>query len=201
MFEADNQTVLDAYLQDSIDYQGLDSLARLWINYKTDYAPLVNFAKENKLPLVATNIPRPYANKVHKKGFSALDSLTVLEKSWMAPLPIVFDSELSTYKNILVMMGEHGTPELVKAQALKDATMAHFISSNHKSNHLFLHYNGAYHSDFHEGILWYLKSAKSELKYTTINTVSQENINSLLVENKQKADFIICVDSNMTTTY
>ena len=49
-------------------------------------------------------------------------------------------------------MGDYGTPELVMAQASKDATMAYFISENLKPNHTFIHYNGSYHSDNYEGI-------------------------------------------------
>jgi len=201
MFEADNQLILNDYLKDAINYKELDSLARLWKNYKTDYAPLVDFAKNNKIPFIATNIPRRYANMVYKGDFKALDTLSTEEKEWIAPLPIAFDSELSTYKNILLMMGDHGSPKLVKAQAIKDATMAHFILNNYKENSLFIHYNGAYHSDFYEGILWYLKRAKPDYEYATITTVSQDNIYQLLEENKQRADFIICVDIDMTTTY
>lgn len=201
MFEADNQIPLNEYLLDSITSKELDTLARLWPNYKTDYAPLVNFAKENQLPFIATNIPRRYARMVFKNGFEGLDSLTSIEKEWMAPLPIPFDSELPTYKNILVMMGDHGSPKLVQAQAVKDATMAHFILANLKDGQLFLHFNGAYHSDFYEGILWYLKGARMDLNYATISTVSQDDIADLLDENLGKADFIICVDENMTTTY
>ena len=40
-------TALDL-LQGKITAKGLDSAARLWSNYKTDYAPIVNFAKEKK---------------------------------------------------------------------------------------------------------------------------------------------------------
>ncbi|MEZ4981018.1 MAG: ChaN family lipoprotein [Saprospiraceae bacterium] len=47
----------------------LDSTARLWSNYKTDYAPLVDFAKENDLQFVATNIPRRYASLVYMNRF------------------------------------------------------------------------------------------------------------------------------------
>jgi uncharacterized iron-regulated protein len=201
MFEADNQTLLNDYLKGTIDYKDLDSLARLWPNYKTDYAPLVDLAKDKNIEFVATNIPRRYASLVYKKGFKALDTLSALEKSWIAPLPMAFDSELKTYKSILEMMGEHGTPELVMAQAAKDATMAYFILENYKKDNLFIHYNGAFHSDEYEGILWYLKRNKPNLNYKTITTVTQENVNKLLEENKIKADFIICVDENMTTTY
>ena len=99
------------------------------------------------------------------------------------------------------MMGDHGTPELVMAQATKDATMAYFILKHFKKGDLFIHYNGAYHSDFYEGILWYLKRTRSDLQYATISTVSQDNVNKLLPEHHKKADFIICVNSNMTSTY
>jgi uncharacterized iron-regulated protein len=201
MFEADNQIPLNDYLKGEITYEGLDTLARLWPNYETDYAPLVDFAKENNLTFVATNIPRRFANAVYSKGFETLDSLTDEEKSWVAPLPITFDPELPRYKNILVELGDHGSPELIMAQATKDATMAHFILKNYVSGKLFIHYNGSYHSDFYEGILWYLKQENPTLNYGTISTVSQDNISKLEKEHRNKADFIICVDSDMTTTY
>ena len=202
MFERDNQTVLNDYLSGRIDYSGLDTLARLWSNYKTDYAPLVNFAKEKNIPFTATNIPRRLASKVYLKGgFSALDNMTEEEKNWVVPLPIPFDANLPTYQNILTMMGDHGTPELIKAQAIKDATMAYSIKQNYRSGSIFLHFNGAYHSDSYEGILWYLKKDEKELNYATISTVSQEDIGKLEEENKERADFIICVDEDMTNTY
>jgi hypothetical protein len=71
----------------------------------------------------------------------------------------------------------------------------------HKPGSLFIHYNGAYHSENYEGIVWYLKKQNPVLKIATITTISQKDIRSLLKENKNKADFIICVDEDMTTTY
>lgn len=201
MFEADNQEPLNNYLNGEIDQKGLDTLARLWINYATDYAPLVNFARDNKIPFIATNIPRRYASMVYKNGYKILDSLTIQEKAWIAPLPIEFDPELPGYENILKMMGDHGTPELVMAQAIKDATMAHFILKNYSPNSRLLHFNGAYHSNNYEGILWYLKLSAPNYRYATISTVSQDTIDKLLPEHKGLADFIICVDAHMTNTY
>jgi len=201
MFEADNQDELNLYLRDSIDYETLDSLARLWPNYKTDYAPLVDMAKNNGQKFIATNIPRRYASMVFKKGLEALDSLTNKEKEWIAPLPIEYDPELPGYKNMLSMMGGHGGENFPKAQAIKDATMAYFISKNYIFGNKFIHFNGAYHSDNYEGILWYLKKSNPNIIYVTISTVSQANVEALEEENMGKADFIICVDENMTTTY
>ena len=75
MIEADNQDELDDYLSGKIDYKALDSTARLWNNHKTDYAPLVDFARDSSLVFVASNVPRRYASMVYRGGFEALDSL------------------------------------------------------------------------------------------------------------------------------
>ena len=201
MFEADNQQALNNYLAGKITAKGLDSAARLWSNYKTDYAPIINFAKEKNAAFIATNIPRRYASLVSKKGFEALDTLSTLEKSWMAPLPMDYDSTLPGYVKMLEMMGGHGGANMPKAQATKDATMAYFILQNFKQGSLFIHYNGSFHSENYDGINWYLKRKRPDLNYGTITTVSQKNIKELLAENKGKADFIICVDEDMTNTY
>ncbi len=202
MLEADNQKALNNYFAGIIDQDGLDTLARLWSNYETDYAPIVDFAKENGVPFIATNIPRRYASMVYTQGgFSALDNLSDYEKGWIAPLPIVYDPNLPQYQNILTMMDGHGTPDLVRAQAIKDATMAHFILKNYQPGSTFLHLNGAYHSDFFEGILWYLQQQNSELNYLTITTVEQDDVFKLAEEHRGRANFIICVDTNMTKTY
>lgn len=201
MFEVDNQQALNNYLAGKISAKGLDSSARLWKNYNTDYAPLVNYAKEKKYAFIATNIPRKYASLVAKGGFEALDTLGALEKSWMMPLPVLYDSNLACYKNMLTMMGAHGGANLPKAQAVKDATMAHFIITNLQAGVPFLHYNGSYHSDNFESINWYLKKGKPGIRIGTISTVSQKSLSALEAENKGKADFIIVVDEDMTTTY
>ena len=201
MFERDNQAALTDYLRGKITAKGLDSSARLWKNYKTDYAPLVNFAKDRNLPFIATNVPRKYASQVSRTGFESLSNLTSEEKAWIAPLPIAYDSNLPGYQKMLTMMGEHTSPNMPKAQALKDATMAHFIFSNWNPGVLFIHYNGSYHSEYHEGISWYLKRSKADIKIATIATVSQKEIDSLLPEHFLKADYIICVEDDMTGTY
>ena len=201
MFEADNQDALNKYLKGEINQKGLDTLARLWNNYKTDYKPITDLVKEKGGKYIATNIPRRYASMVHKGGFESLDKLPEEEKAWIAPLPVAYDPELPGYKNMLAMFGDHASPNFPKAQAIKDATMGHFIMENFAQGVVFLHLNGAYHSDNYEGILWYLKNKNPNFKYLTISTVSQKDVNKLETENKGKADFIICVDANMTTTY
>lgn len=201
MFETDNQNELDQYLEDKLDMKGLNTLARLWPNFNTDYAPLVNYAKVNKIVFVATNVPRKYAVMVNHGGFKALDSLNYEEKKWIAPLPIPFDSTISSYQNILDMMGSHGTMNLVRAQALKDATMANSILRYYNKTNLFIHFNGSYHSDYHEGIIWYINQYRPGLNISNITTVMQPDNKKLDNDHIGSADYIICVDEDMTSTY
>ncbi len=202
MFEADDQVVLNEYLSGLIEEQHLLKEAKIWTNYKTDYKPLVEFARQHKVPVIASNIPRRYANLVYRKGLQALDSLPD-GKQWIAPLPITVDLELPGYKNMIAMMGGHsarGTAEnMAVSQAVKDATMAHFILRN-KTGKVY-HVNGSYHSQNGEGIIWYLKQAQPALKIAAIQVVEQDSIESIEPANKDLADFIICVPKDMTKTY
>ncbi len=238
MFEADNQLIMNEYLAGQITEAKFEEEARLWKNYKTDYKPLVLVAKENELTFVATNIPRRYANMVFKRGVLSLDSLSAEAKSYIAPLPLEYDTSLSCYKQLMGSgggptekatmpmaampkdamhkspmgdsikveggskspMGGHGSTNLADAQAIKDATMSHFIMEHWKPGVLFIHYNGAYHSDEFESMNWFLKRANPDLKIVTISTVSQDDVDMLEEESEGKADFIIAVPSTMTQT-
>ncbi|MBL4724852.1 MAG: ChaN family lipoprotein, partial [Lutibacter sp.] len=184
-----------------INQKEFDTVARLWSNYATDYKPLVDFAKNNELKFIATNIPRRYASLVFKGGFKDLNRLTSKEKSWIAPLPISYDATLPGYVKMKEMMGGHGGDNLPKAQAVKDATMAHFILKNIEKEKLFIHYNGSYHSDNYEGINWYLKQKNKKISIVTVTIVEQENLKVFKKENKLRADYIIVVPPTMTKTY
>ncbi len=201
MFEADNQYVLDEYLSGNFDYKTLKNEIKVWPNNKTDYQPLVDFALKHQLKFVATNIPRRYANMVYKNGFQALDSISVEGKTSFAPLPISYDANLPGYKKMLEMAHGHGGENLPKAQAIKDATMAHFILKNWERGQTFIHFNGTYHSNNFEGIMWYLKNEKADLKIITIGSVEQDSVNTLTEENKGIANFIVCTPESMTKTH
>lgn len=206
MFEADNQLLLDEYLGSKYDAAKFEAEVKLWKNYRTDYKPLVEFAVKNGLQFIATNVPRRYASMVSKGGFEVLDSLSPEAKRFIAPLPVVYDPELKCYKDMLSMggmPGMGGKPNLnfPKAQAIKDATMAHFIVVNMSAGKKFIHYNGAYHSDNYQGIIYYLKIYMPGVKVATITTVLQDDISSLADENKGVADYIVTVPQSMTRTY
>lgn len=203
MFEQDQQQLLSDYQSGKITAKQFEDSTRLWNNYKTDYKPIVNFAKDNNLFCVASNIPRWIASLVYKKGRVALDSLKTTDYNHMCDKNYVVDTSLSQYKKMLGMMPDHNKGlNFIYSQASKDATMAHFIDKYWKNypTNKFIHFNGSFHTDFDQGIIWYLKRLRPNLKYTTITVVEQSDFKKMDKEHLGKAHFIICVDEHMTKT-
>jgi hypothetical protein len=99
------------------------------------------------------------------------------------------------------MMGDHTSPNMPKAQAIKDATMAYFIQKNLQPNSVFIHYNGTYHSDNFEGIYWYLKKTMPALNIITISAVEQKDVEKILTDNYTKGDYILVIDEDVTKTH
>ncbi len=202
MFESDDQLILNEYLSGLIKEEHFTKEAKVWDNYKTDYAPMVQFANENHYPFIATNVPRRYANLVARNGLESLNQLDKEAKKYIAPLPISVDYNLSSYKEMNEMMAGHmGAGFMVDAQAIKDATMAYFIEENITKKSLLYHLNGSFHSKNKEGIVYYLHKSNPKLNIITIMVVDQDDIDELEEENKGLADFIIAIPSDMTKTY
>jgi uncharacterized iron-regulated protein len=202
-FERDDQLNIDEWFAGQMTDKTFEAEAKLWNNYLRDYKPLLVLAKENNIPFVASNIPRKYASLVSRKGLEVLDSLSDEGKLHVAPLPIEVDKTLKGYVGMKEMM--HGSGMnldfMIEAQAVKDATMAYSLFDFLEKGKSILHINGSYHSNNYEGILWYLNKAYPNTKTLTINTVEQENIDSLEEENKLTADFIIVLTTDSQKSY
>lgn len=216
MFETDNQTALSDYVQGRTTSSELAKQARLWPNFDTDYKPLVDLARDRKILFVATNVPRRYASLVSRQGLAALDTLPDTAKRQMAPLPLTVDLTLPGYQAMLEMMGSaHGTnskqpnphgsgdaaANFARAQAIKDATMAHFILQNLKPDQTALHFNGDYHSKNFEGISWYLHKGRPDLKIMTLSSVELNNPDKPAAESRNLGNFVLAIPADMTKTY
>ena len=204
MFESDNQLILNEYLQGQITGERFEDEARLWPNYSTDYAGLIGFAREHHVPVVATNVPRRYATAVKDHGIAYLDSFSTEAKSYMAPLPIHFQSNENVEQGfaLMGMMGKNKNANphrIAEAQAVKDATMAWRIAQNLPGK--LIHFNGNFHSDNREGIIPYLLTYKPGVRYVVVRAVRQEDISHLDEAYQGIADYYICVPEDMTTSY
>ena len=68
MFERDVQATLDEYLAGLISERHFLLSSRPWDNYPTDYKPLIEFARAQKFPVLASNAPARYVNMVSRLG-------------------------------------------------------------------------------------------------------------------------------------
>ena len=203
MFESDNQLLVDEYTQGLISSDKFEAEAKLWDNYWTDYASFLYLAREHGLKFVATNVPRRYASFVKDNGLEALEGLSDEAKALMAPLPISFDKAAQDQAmfGFMQMIGgkSAGNSHFAEAQAIKDATMAWFISKNFQKK--FIHINGDFHSDNMGGIIPYLQQYLPGKKIATVCSARQDSIKSLDKENRSRADFIIVVPTSFPMSY
>lgn len=197
MFEADNQTKLDSFLDGSLNEEDFLATSRPWPNYKTDYAPLVNFAKKNNMPIVAANVPRFLAAYVAKNNAST-DGIEEQYKKW---LPEHTYAPEGAYKD--KFYAQMNSPEapmkmpparlaaVYAAQCLKDDKMAESIAafSDAHNKMQVLHINGCFHSDGHLGTAQKLEALRPELKVAVITPLERKQKG-----NEPTGDFVVWFD-------
>lgn len=191
MFERDVQNILDSYLKNEITESEFLLSSRPWPNYETDYKPLIEFAKENKIPVIASNIPRKFASIISKSGKDSLYKIENIKDLFFEPTV-----DLESYKERFFEfmssivpsspMGNLNKENTYISQLFKDATMAgsikNFLDAN--KDYKVLHITGEFHSNFHLGIYSQLNKMLPEKKIATIAVVDSTDFDPLL------ADFI-----------
>ncbi len=156
MWERDVQPALDGYLHGQMDETAFRKAARPWSNYQTDYRPLVEYAKANGIPVLATNVPQPIASAVGKRGLAALTETPPGQAAAQVQAP--HDGAWLRFKAVMEAMGgAHGgavmdeatVARFYEAQTLRDETMAESITRRLEAapNGLVLHINGQFHSE------------------------------------------------------
>jgi uncharacterized iron-regulated protein len=204
MFERDVQTVVDEYLKDLISESHFVSSSRAWGNYKTDYRPLVEFAKQNKLDVIAANAPRRYVNMVTRLGRDSLNQLSPDAKKWLAPLPYGEASEAYAKKFDALMGGmtDSNTPTkhnpMLASQSLWDATMAFSISEylKQQKNALIVHLNGGFHTENRLGTIEHLLNYRPKTRVLVVTMRYEEDFKNFdKSKHADLGDFVILTDA------
>lgn len=174
MFERDVQVVVNEYLGGLITETQFLASSRPWGNYKTDYRPLVELAKEKKLDVVAANAPRRYVNMVSRGGRDTLNSLTKEAKAWIAPLPYGEPSPVYA-KKFKDLMGpspeaQMGIDKILASQSLWDATMSNSVAKylEHNKRSLVIHLNGGFHTESRLGTVEHLLKYRPKTRVLVI---------------------------------
>ena len=83
-FETDTQDLLDAYLAGEIGETHFKKEARAWDNYLTSYRPLMEYARQNGLPVLAAEAPTPMVVCVGKYGPEVLGMYKADRRKYVA---------------------------------------------------------------------------------------------------------------------
>lgn len=197
MFEVDNQSKLNNFLADTLSEENFLAASRPWPNYRTDYAPLVNFAKEKKMPVIAANVPRFLAAHVAKNNAST-EGVEAQYQQW---LPKHTYAPEGAYKDkFYAQMSSPAAPmkmppqrlaAVYAAQCLKDDKMAESIAAfaDAHQNMQILHINGCFHSDAHLGTAQKLEALRPELKVAVITPLERKQKGE-----KPAGDFVVWFD-------
>ncbi len=143
MFQRPFQSVLDQYLAGELTEEQLierTEYNQRWRFPWEYYAPIVRFAKENKLRILALNTPTEVTRKVATQG---LESLTAEEKKHI-PLISEIRTDNAAYRQMLLEVYQQhqkaaqgnstAFERFLQAQVLWDETMAEKIAEFVKAN-------------------------------------------------------------------
>lgn len=205
MFETDCQNVLNEYLRGLIREKNFKTDARAWSNYK-DYRPLIEFAKNNHIPVVAANAPARYTNMANRLGLKSLEQLNNIGKSYLPPLPI--DTATGAYyEKFKEIMGGHGSMpgmQLYQAQNLWDATMGWSIAQFLKEHHDYkiLQLNGGFHSEEKLGAAAQLLHYDHKARILNIAVYADDSFaNPDWSKFSKLGDYIILTDPKLPKTF
>ena len=230
MFERDVQDILDEYLAGLITEQHFKLSSRPWKNYDKDYRPMVEYARENKLAVLASNVPRRYVNRVSRLGGASLKDIPDPTKRGLPPLPYAAASPAYTAKFTELMKSmhkpdpkkdppktdepkkedpkkpaqEHNPARGLESQSLWDATMAYTIAEHllRQPRAQVIHVNGGFHSEQRMGIPEHLLRYRPGTSLLVVTIVSYKSFPKFEVsEMTDKGDFVIVTDASLPRSY
>jgi aminopeptidase N len=158
MFERASQKALDDYIAGAIDERTFLKRSEYFKRWDMDYnlyKPILDYARSERIPVIALNLPREIVDKVGKDG---LDSLTEEEKR---AIPQHMDFSDTAYKSRLkdVFAAHSNTPDKIfeffyQAQILWDETMAESVSRflNNDPDFRMVVFTGSGHLEYGSGI-------------------------------------------------
>jgi len=203
-FERDVQPVVDDYLAGKIGEETLKTKGRAWSNYAEAYRPLVEFAKDHALAVIAANAPESVVRCVAQQGADFLATLSADKRGWAAA---ELHTEDGPYKQkyLAFLSGDpaHGeapgagtaaaaAEKSYAAQVTRDDTMAESIANYLRANpgDKLVHVTGAFHVEAGLGTIERLKMRAPNLNIALVLPVETDNPQAVMTADNG-ADFAI----------
>lgn len=176
-FTRDKQAVVDQYLAGEIGEKTLIKEGNAWPNYTGSYRPLVEFAKQQQLDVIAANAPKPIVRCIGKLGPAYLDRLPADERQWVArALTLAPDAYLEKFNASMHHGDEAKTRRQFAAQTAWDDTMAESMV-NYLARHpdqQIMHIAGRFHIAEGLGTASRVRSRNPELKVVMVTPVTKQ---------------------------
>ena len=197
MFERDVQSTVDEYLAGKLAEEAFVKDSRAWPRYASDYRALIEFAKANHLPVIASDIPRRIASDVGKSGMSVIDGLGADRK--LAAREMNCPTSGDYYTRFAEAMGGHegSNANFYFAQCVKDETMGESVADAFQKNRgghvTIVHFNGAFHSDFGEGAADSARRRLPGRRVAVVSVLPVDNLDTLKPadDDLKRADYLL----------
>ncbi|MEM6692044.1 MAG: ChaN family lipoprotein [Planctomycetota bacterium] len=178
-FERDVQGALNDYLSGRIIEDEFLKASRPWSNYQKHYRPVIEFAKENRVDVIASNVPRRMASKVSQGERPAVEDQVFLPRKR-------FTDKDAYWDRFEQSMAGHGGTDMdsmmelyFESQCLKDDAMAESISDflavhSHRRT-IVIHLCGSFHSDYGLGTVSRLLKRRPLTRVSVLTMEATEN--------------------------
>ena len=207
-FSRDAQPILDGYLAGKYGEETLIEDGKAWDNYKGSYRPIMEFAKEHKIPVIAANAPAMFVRCIGRKGADFLTSIAAEKKTWSAnKIDLTNKKYQQKFFSFLESAGtSHGQTKkeasqrqmnTYSAQLLRDTTMAESIMGALKEHpeHQVIHLNGSFHSDNHLGTVAVIETDMPSVSISVISPLMSEQmeINSIADKEYLQGEYLYLI--------
>ncbi len=196
-FERDVQGVVDDFLAGEIGEAVLKKEGRAWPHYAQSYRPLVEFAKDKGLPVIAAETPTDVVRCVGQEGPGVIEKFSDEQKTWVAEeLHLEEGAYKDKYMRFLSASMSHGAAvekegaisnpsapsegmeRRFASQVSRDDTMAESIFFYLQKNpgNKVVHLNGSFHSAGFLATVERLKIRMPELKIAVIHPILVDDV-------------------------
>jgi uncharacterized iron-regulated protein len=196
-FNRSQQTVLNSYLANEIGEEWLIKQTKAWDNYRSDYRPLVEFAKDKQLTVLAANAPREHVRCIGQQGLGYLEGLAESERAKLAQ---DFTTNDPAYQQRLFGNAHHGDSEQSNNHFLAmlawDETMAESIVKQleNQSTLQVMHTVGNFHIEQRQGTYSRVEQRLEGRKVSSLVAINHSEFETLSAQQKQAlGDYLIVV--------
>jgi uncharacterized iron-regulated protein len=209
MFERDVQPVVDDYLAGRIGEDNFRRKGRAWGNYAESYRPLVEFAKDHTLPVIAANVPASVVRCVGAEGAGYLARMPADKRGWAAgELHLADGPYKEKFLRFLEEDGSHGqdpgrteaqkkeaADKSYASQVTRDDTMAEsiFLALQKNPGRRIVHITGAFHAEAGLGTVERLRLRAPNLKIAVVVPAEAANpdVASVKADDAKDANYVI----------